>query len=483
MTPADTFMSLWQLASEWDGPKRLSGTRPPRAFTRSVESCLKLDDGASCNDLLKEFLQDSLTNGAENIGNILEAMRILDHLFYMVHPRCGSLSPSAGRAVKIPQWLKDLRDFRSLNGFYCATPDLALVPRGPLLRNARAPNAAYADTLADRFAALSVVPLVNKHEGRKLSLSVSVVSTSVARGVPAGRMLGAETVAFIPVGEAADDVHITERRADLAKFASFTVNPDVDVPDRIIKALQHVKNIDLAVAPEFMVSESVSDDLSRRLALSNSSCTRMLVAGTGLTKDVNRDQPWNECQVLNGFGFELWRQRKIWPAGLATSTAESYGLSDPGPDNLIYEDTAAGDTVKIVDLKGMGRCVILICQDLKLPATSEIVRAYQPDWVLTPIFDVGVCQGRWMHNEAWGLSELSQSRFVIASSLSMGVKVNANQAYGMAIGPKELAGDIEDGLKFENRAFQYAMEAATNPKIATITWGSGKWLRTRLGAE
>lgn len=113
----------------------------------------------------------------------------------------------------------------------------------------------------------------------------------------------------------------------------------------------------------------------------------MLLAGSGYTVEKRDDLPWNEALVFSGVGVELWRPRKIWQAGLDSARTKELGLM-PGRDGRVLEQNHARSEVLGADVDGLGRCIVLICQDIKsAPLASELIRRYQPVWVFAPIMD------------------------------------------------------------------------------------------------
>lgn len=151
---------------------------------------------------------------------------------------------------------------------------------------------------------------------------------------------GRETVAFLPVAHDAADMVKTEVQRGGQKFVDFRVAEQLDAPERIISGLVGAGVIDIAIAGELTVCEDDADTLAQRL-LHHEAGPRILVAGSGATRAKKDEQPWNETRIVNGIGSELWRQQKLWPAGITQALAKYYGLSDPGEEQIL-EDTASG---------------------------------------------------------------------------------------------------------------------------------------------
>jgi hypothetical protein len=151
-----------------------------------------------------------------------------------------------------------------------------------------------------------------------------------------------------------------------------------------------------------------------------------------------------------------------------------YNLSDPGA-GLSMEDNCSGNEVCVVDLDGLGRCVILICQDLEAdPLAGDLIRNFQPDWVFAPILDRGIDTGRWVHQRAFALSALSPARFIVSCSTALAdrAKVTGEIACGMAVGPKDSFGEDEGRV----HALAYLVD---NADFATLKWRE-KWRFTLL---
>ena len=244
-----------------------------------------------------------------------------------------------------------------------------------------------------------------------------------------------------------------------------------------MQALKLAGPIDIAFAPELVVSEDHADELAKSI-VTTAIQSRIIVAGSGPTRlQSDHKQSWNEARILSRWGIDLWRQRKIWPAGLGAKLAVQYGLTDPTP-HLHMEDNAESDTLVVADVDGLGRCVVMICQDIQgAPLTDEIIRLFQPDWIFMPILETGVRPTRWAHQRAFGLSEHSFARFMVASSTALAMKLDpsATAECGMAIGPK--AADKDGGD--QGRVFKAVM-AEPGTGYAKLKWRHGDWQESSL---
>lgn len=484
-TPASLFVALWVAARDWTPSERATAESPSSEFVEIIKYGLTLQNAEDAFRAMRDGLAFPVASQAGFRGQILAAMHQLDRTFYSIHPRAASLAPSAGKHTGLPTWLIDAREVRQITGTYYQTDEVRLVARGPLCRLSRDPVAANADTLADRFTALEVVPTKLSHAGRQIDIIHKFVSVDAARGIEAISKPGHEKVAFLPVAEKSDDIVKTEIVRGDQRFVDFRAGPTLNPAIRISEALFKAGQVDIAVASELIVCEEQADDLADRL-LREGNGPRILVSGSGPTRSKKDEQPWNEARILNVCGSELWRQQKIWPAGITQGLAVSYGLSDPGQDQ-IFEDSASGGQVVVVDADGLGRCIVLICQDLQArPFTDDLLRQFQPDWVFIPVMDYGVDIGRWAHRRSAELSGLSQARFLVASSLTLAcwLGLDASPPCGLAVGPASPAAMADGSAADDERVVATAhTDPLIQPGFATVTWRSGAWKKTVVTAE
>jgi hypothetical protein len=472
------FLELWEQAGRFS-PQELARARRPRSsFVRRIGEALALDSALGALEGLGAALRTADGTDAEAFrGEILATMRAIDEAFYAIHPRATIIAPAAGPRPRLPAWLRDARDRRLVTASYAEHEGHRLVPRGPLLRSARQPLASAAESLADRFAALTVSPSTLQHEERPVRITQRVIPASTATGVAPGSNVGAETVAFVPLAEVPDDLSIREVLRGGMPFADCGPAAGFDPAERLIAAIKEIGTVDLVVAPELLVPEAAADRLGRSL-VELERPPRMVVAGSGHTSSTRDDQPFNESRVLNGCGAELWRQRKVWPAGLGQWVALKLGLSDPGETGRLMEDNAADDEIIVADADGLGRCLILICQDLQTqPLTGELIRIFQPDWVFTPILDHGADAGRWAHQRIFDLSSLSHARFLVSccTALAERLEMKKEVMCGLAAGPR-----ASTETDIERAVLSAAVQAGTEPGFATIAWGADNWMQSTL---
>ena len=479
-SPASLFLEMWERAlTSMNAHQRMTASQPDHKFKETVLLALSKDSGQDAYDELVSLLNVSgnLRLASERNGCVLYVMGAIDDLFYEVHPRA-QVAAQFRRGERLPAWIKGLRDLRFISGAYVRNERYSLIPRGPLLRSARNENASNAENFLDRFAALCRVPRTLALNDRPILVQQVVIGVDAARGVPSTGISGTEEVVFFPIAERPGDIEMTQRSVAAAEFVDFKLREGLNPAQLLLDSIMLAGKIDIGFAPEFVMPGEQAAILSKGLRSVGKDSPRLLVAGSGQSVEVSVDGlKWNESFVFNQRGHNLWRQRKLWPAGLTAARAAQYGLRGKA-DRLVMEDSADGDTIVVADIDGLGRCVTLICQDVEgRPLADDLIRHFQPDWVFVPILDPGVVTGRWAHQRTFGLSALSNARFLVASSTAL--SDNEDPSCGLAIGPK--AASEADGD--DERVFlELKAPIGDLPAFIKIKWRSGGWQRTNLGA-
>lgn len=471
LSPADLFIENWDLARRWSGPEAQNFVLPCAEFKGAVKESILIPNGSEAYAALKNLQQGG--EAAIINGRVMYILRALDDFFEIVHPRTLNRCRLFD-SLPLSHWLRKIALERLDNGAFSITQTYQLVPKGPLNRSPRGEFASSAYSLADQFAFLSVVRTELSVEDRPIRVSTIVKDRSLSQGVGlAPSSNGSEKIAFIPVAQLDEHLQVEQSEFNGHAYIDFKLNENVDAAAVIHSVLGDIGYADVVMSAELMVDAGAADRLSSLISKSPGR-TRILLAGSGNTVDTQEGLPWNETRIFNGSGVELWRQRKIWQAGLDSSRSEELGLI-PGRNGRIMERNYAGEEVVVADLDGFGRCVVLICQDIQSnPLASELIRQFQPDWVFVPILDWGAGVKRWAHQRAFELSAISPARFLIASSLSMVKKLNREeQPCGLAIGPK---GSTDED---EGRECATAFAGASPHGYGIVEWRTG-WGKTSI---
>ncbi|MEJ6011178.1 hypothetical protein [Novosphingobium aquae] len=474
-TPAHLFLEYWRKSAVLTASQRSSAPKVSSDFHHSALDMVHLEDPALAVAALRALVACS---EAGEVGAQLGAMRAIDEAFGAIHPR--TPRPPSERATKLPPWMEGLRDSRVLQGKYCQAGELALVPRGPLLRVARHPHASSADSLADRFSYLSGVSLELSHEGTPIAIELSHVGMGMFDGVIPIERPGSERIAFVPLAELGEDLDVRAVEISGQKFAAYGPAACLDAKNRLIAAIDAVKESELVIAPELVMSADHSDAVCASLRECEEA-PKLLLLGTENTHDTENGQPFNEAVIVNSVGSVIWRQRKIWPASISAEDGHVLGLCDAAASSRMPENNASGCALNVVDIDGFGRIIVLICQDLQLDISSDAVVQFQPDWVLVPILDSNLAVGRWAHRRAVNLSEKAQSRFLAVTSSALAYRyghLDADTApIGMAIGPMQTEEDDD-----VDRAAAFVTPINLHsPRYGVIQWRSAEgWTTSKL---
>ncbi|MFM0565643.1 hypothetical protein [Paraburkholderia sediminicola] len=482
--PARIFLELWREAVA-DGTAYLTNSiAAGSSFQGSLQRALAQDDINVVCESLERLRACRGIPGPSARGRKLAIMDAIDQMYLAIHPR--TLVPASSRLkrVPLPKWLADAAQLRVLaDGWYVEDGLNRVIARGPIRRRSRALESVSADSIPDRFSALSVVPkTLPDSNGRQITIGHQIITSSGLYGVDPAPNPGAEKIVFVPVLESRAELTMDHRARGGVQFVDCRAGAGINPSERIIGALEKESEIVIAIAPEFTVTETQANELAVALLKAPTQLAKLIVAGSGQTIATDESLPWNEARALNGFGKPLWRQRKLWPAAILRDRAIEFGLPDPGP-NKIFEDTAAGSELLIVDVDHLGRFAILICQDLvNPPIASDMVRQFQPDWVVSPILDRGTDLGRWAHKASFNMSVDSRTRFLIACSTALAPTAltgSVPQHCALAVGPCDQDDDDEGRLVA-------ALSASTvTPTYAVVTWRSDEktWKKSTLSAN
>lgn len=409
---------------------------------------------------------------------ILALLSQIDDQFLRIHPRSmsgvGELRPGP-----LPAWLRRYREQRNCMGIYAESGGYRMVPRGPLRRAPREVFASHAETFADRFSALTVYsPGMVREKGRPLQTEHMVVSFSAIDGISLIKRRGHERIISVPMMEQGDDLRLSISERNGTEYVSYKLSPSVDAVDRLSRAAIAAQGGEMLLAPEFAIDAEAANAITKHLQGKPGIEYALIAAGTGDVAGPTGSLPFNEMQLMNSVGVVLWRQRKIWPAFITDKIARELGL-EPSTGQ-VHEASSSGDTLVIADVDALGRVMVLICQDFKLSAAQMLIEDLQPDWVIVPVMDTGVSATRWTHQRAFELSEITQSRFLICSGISMGLRIKCDEPISClcGMGPK-VPSESQDLA----RAFLATpAQGVAGQLYAELTWRGNGWKQTTLGA-
>lgn len=474
--PAELFANCWKhLHSVTSGERiyAMGMPTPAAAAAPRLRELLDQSDGADVVGGLAKILYGV----KDPIGHLCVVARVMiaiDNHFLLIHPRMPKLPVGMGLGSGVPQWLQDANELRGIVGHYWSSSTHRLVARGPLTREARKETASGTDRVEDMFAALALTPTQLKNDGTTVEIVHKVVSRSHHLGVEPSSTPGSEHVVFVPVAERSADLSATCTTRSAQQLIDFTCN--VDPAARILDVIGNADPADILLAPEFVVPESAADALAAGLTALGRKSPRILVAGSGPTssRTGRTNRPLNESRVLNRTGVSLWRQQKIALSWVAGDRAHTLGYSKTAT-GIHFENTDSSTELFVVDIDGLGRCVTLICQDLRANSlANDVIQTYQPDWVFVPVLDIPLADGRWSDRTSRALAEHSHARFLVCNSSAWGHTVSpsaSSYACGMAMGSFDALKD-HNGKQLD-AGRQLAFIDVTLGK--SVAYGSIRW--------
>lgn len=497
-SPEALFQDLWGEAASWTS-HRLNDcedltTEAHDAITAALlgasTSAEAVEAARSIVSGLSEavFAPNAAQKRRARDSHVLGAMSALDEVFSQIHPRSVRLSGALLKR-RIPDWLRDAEETRTLTGVYLEGPALRVLPRGPLSRQARSVVDANAESLTHRFNFLTVAPTTTALDDHQpVAIVCRVIGHSAARGVPPAPT-GKEVVGFAPLAEADADL-VYHDRCDAKGKARLDVrvSADVDLAERLVRAVARLGPLDLLVAPELTLDAIASATFAR--GLDPVTAPRLSIAGSGPSGEPDEQgRQFNASSAYNAMGAELWSHAKVWPYGMGADQVEQCKLGSVAEGELLMEDIQSGSSLTVADVDGFGRILVLICQDLKIaPGVAAVVRTYQPDWVVVPILDRNVAVGRWMHKAVFDLSDQSPARFVVVSSLALAERSGCSRypdtPVALMVGPAAIS-QVERVNGGVERALAVLSCSEADPRCGKAQWNdrSAIWdKQTRLGS-
>jgi hypothetical protein len=472
------FLELWRTAAEWTHNDRAAASTKDATLKKSFHDILSSDDEQKVVEDLRKRVKATPNSGLADISNALTCMLCIDEMFARIHPR--NLSKTGSTWVKVPDWLQGYKRARLTSGYFAMDARNFLAPKGPLTRACRSDHATSAESFADRFSALSVTSRFFEKDSNRIEVTLSIIPIDSVYGVPLGSKVGHEQIACAAIAEEPGDIKTVSRLCGDNGSILYDIDSHLSPAERMAAVLVRAGPLDIAIAPELVMRQSEAKRLETILATSSGHVCRLIVAGSGNADAGDGKSPWNESQVLNGLGTPLWKQRKLWPALITSELAKKLGVCGGVDADVFYEDNSNCNKLNIADVDGLGRCLVLICQDLKEPCISEVVRQYQPDWIFSPILDRRIQPGGWVHSSVLPLSELSQARFVVSSCISLARREDpsAQPSLGMFHGPQTPA----DGGPGRCVAFEVS-QVPDSPHYVAINWGTHIWSKSNLGTS
>ena len=428
--PAELFGLLWPLIEPHIGAITSEPWVPTRAPEYGLITGLLNDHmEPELPHVVREYLAGKQRAGWEIPPEALAKrafliMRALDRSARLIMPE--SIEVATRSVLRKPgHMLQRLRDRWMIDGALADTAHGHVVIKGPLTRGQRAeePEIANGDNLRDQFQHLTFV--ARPGAGRRLrfrTISPSNFYTSEE---------ALKRVGTAPIAEDAHDLEFTPVDREGVCFLDARPSDSAVVADRAAAVVLGLvaDGADLVVLPELVMCPAATAAVSKALGDARSATRGLVVLGSGLSDETadGTTLQYNEAIILDSRGIELFRQRKLHHYSMDPDRMKSCGISMARPV-AHREDAAAGEVLEIRDIPGVGRFIVLICEDLAQDEPGRNVAvAIRPDWIVTPVLDLSQRSGRWTHRRAHYLE--TGSRIVVAGSGTLSVRHNRATKY------------------------------------------------------
>lgn len=478
MLPGELFGTLWLVVVEHQHEVRIRPWHGRQAREHAwLLTQILSSETAEVPSAIEEYLRGGNIGVSSDVTSLKErgfvVMCALDDAAMYIHPAIKSRMPGASRAL--PGMLARMKQDRTANGAYAKVRNQGYVlPKGHL-----APTKSRTDfdeqsgaDLAHQFSYLSFIP----------DLSAGQILTPIV--VPPSKLFVKEAranfVGVAPIAEDSQDLTFSVSTRLTQPFLD-TSPQDEPLSDRISETVTAMINggAGLVVLPELVAGPISIEKLKGRLTEFASIEGALVIAGSGPSqmRSLDNDRPYNEAIVFTAFGEELYRQRKLNPFNMDADRMEQCNIQRAaGCENRNHlEDCAMGQELVVCDVIGLGRVVILICEDIEQdqPGGTVCSRTF-PDWIVTPILDVKLEFGRWTHRRAIEIARKTRSRVVVSSSATLTVRKEGHSSLPAAPPNSIATGLFFDGSdKLKGRFVKVGGTASG--RFDVVEWRTESW--------
>lgn len=479
MLPGELFGVLWLEVVPHQHNVRIDPWHGRQAAEfAALRDCILVTNTAE----IPQALEDYLTGGdpgfiCEVVGRPQRAfvvMCALDDAAIYIHPAMKTRISS--RARRLAGILTRMKQDRTAEGHYGKIGDAGFVlPKGHLVSTKPRTdfNEESGADLAHQFSYLSFVPAPSA--GQTLKPIV----------VPPSKLLiqarRADFIGMAPIAEDTDDLGFAVTTRLSHPFLD-AVPLETSLSPRICDMTEAMidQGAGLIVLPELVTSASAVAHLLDTLRSKARTDGSLIVAGTGPSaiSSPTNNRPYNEAVVMTASGEELYRQRKLNPFNMAADRMDQCQIARAAgfEDKNHLEDCAMGTELVVCDIIGLGRVVVLICEDIEQehPGGTVCQRTF-PDWIVTPILDVKLEFGRWTHRRAIEIARKTLSRVVVSCSATLTVR---KEGYGkLEHAPLDTiaTGLCFDGMEKLKGRFIKVGGTATG-RFDVIEWSAATWV-------
>ncbi|MBA4804792.1 MAG: hypothetical protein H2038_09105 [Brevundimonas sp.] len=405
-------------------------------------------------------------------------MCALDDAAMDIHPAMPTRL--GGASVSVNAMLAQMKQARTARGEYGEHQGRRTLPKGRLAARRETPEAVAASgaNLETQFDYLTVLePLPERFV---VEIEVVPPRRSPLPNPPS-------RIGLAPIAEDADDLAFTAAVRRQRPFLDAQPRDPQQLRLRTTAAVEALldRGADLIVLPELAIPKDAPSALALALR-ARPPQDGLIVCGSALTEDVSENGlHFNEAVVLDARGRVLLRQRKVHPFNMGVQRMRDCGVPfAAGYENSPHmEDIEPHSVVRICDLHGAGRLMVSICEDLEQETPGGVVaRAVRPDWMITPVLDVGQTLGRWTHQRAIEIARRTGSQVVVSCSATLTVRDK-----GWASLDKAPAGGLGLGLLYEGERRRVrivdASEDTSSPRALVVDWDPDSWNEDEVGAR
>lgn len=345
-------------------------------------------------------------------------MRAIDRAFRYVLPETAYAFPvSPGPMPGV--LLRRMRDTWLCDGCLAHVDAGYVALLGPLTGSMRAdaPEARNGDLFEHQFVNLTLVPPLaggRTFKFRTLAPSEFTVSSP-----------GRDAIGLAPIAQDHHDLAFkTEKRGRSCYLDAFPSDGELIArrTTAVVKGLL-AEGATLVALPELVLDKGAIDNVLSAIRKGPHDGGRVLVLGTGLlagSETATTRLSFNEAVVSDGRGRVLIRQRKLNHYSMSVERMRECGI-EPGGELPHIENSASGSELCVCDIPGIGRLMVLICEDFAQERPGRhAAQTLSPDWIVTPVLDVAISPGRWMHQKSFSLGTVS--KIVVSGSTTMSVR-------------------------------------------------------------
>jgi predicted amidohydrolase len=276
-----------------------------------------------------------------------------------------------------------------------------------------------------------------RQKRRKVNLLYEYQDDSIELQIEGGVI---PKVGFAPLAESIDDIEIKTFVKDGVHW--YDVHA-IGFGDRIARAVDELceQKTNIIVFPEMTLNPGTRNVLrtvlgrrARNMAMRNEPNSLWCVVAGSSRRENGDNAPYNEAEILNHRGRSIGSQRKLSRWNLDVQKRERYGLHSPGlmDRDALHEFITPGAEVTVIETAGLGRIVVMICEDLSRSSPGRwIGQRMLLDWMFTPILDASIQSLGWVSKSATARVRTGRHRMVVANSVYLTHRQNRiNQEKG-----------------------------------------------------